>query len=278
MTPLVNNIQKPPPLSGIPNKQTSVAPHLLSQCMSSHILSGLCKITGYEVLRHGTSWASYKSIIKNGADLRKGGETTELSAGKYETVISSKRFDDGHLETTETIRLRTTKAAGVEAAQNHFYVFRDSEMGIASDGTWKMLPPHAPLARRWGPIIHSGLAYRAEYERAGVLMNLLRRISMVIKAIFTPKLKFIYSMKEIKGKNGTPGIFENDPDYGEEGAYRTSQPLPSNRIGLLGLFAHMKAHHAWKHLKSNPGRVALGIVQLAVGLLLTAIPGLGYIT
>jgi hypothetical protein len=47
---------------------------------------------------------------------------------------------------------------------------------------------------------------------------------------------------------------------------------------MPGFVSHVKKEHVWRHLKANPGRVVLGIMQLAVGILLTAVPGLGVIT
>lgn len=70
----------------------------------------------------------------------------------------------------------------------------------------------------------------------------------------------------------------NQASVNHAAAYRTPHSLPSNRIGLSGLFGNVNASHVWKHLKSHPLRVAQGVAQLAVGIVLSSIPGLGYLT
>jgi hypothetical protein len=257
----------------------SVITHVLTQCVSSHVLSGLCKITGYEILRHGTSWTSYKSLLTTGVDPKRGGETTELSTGKYETETSYKTLSDGTQKITVVKKLRTTKDSMASRAQGYFYVFRDRELGVAKNGGRALSRFLVPIGKRFGPVLHSYAAYVAQHEKSCEKeMSFIGKIVTVVKAIFTPKLKFIYSSEEINGTDGKKGIFENDPDYGEEAAYRTSQALPSDRIGMPGFFAHATKEHAWRHLKTNPGRVIQGIIQLAAGIFLTAIPGLGVIT
>ena len=101
------------------------------------------------------------------------------------------------------------------------------------------------------------LAYSSETK------NLGNTLLHFFKAIFTPKLKFIYSLDEIKP------LFINDPDYGQEAAYLTTHSLPSDRIGLMGLMAHAEKRHVWNHIQTNPCKVVLGITQLALGIFLS---------
>jgi hypothetical protein len=257
----------------------NVAAHVATQCLSSHILSGLCKIAGYEVLRHGTSWSNYVSIVRNGADVRKGGETTDQVDDKYTISCVSTNLPDGSVKITEKRERRTEPSEMVLRAKNHFYVFRDSKLGVRADGTRALNWFLSMIGRRIGAIMHSFLAYVGQEKKAcDEEISFAKHCIAFRKALFTPKLKFIYSLDEIEGAEGKEGIFEKDPDYGEESAYRTSQNLPSDRIGIMGFFAHTNAAHFFKHLRSNPGRVCQGIMQLAAGILLTAIPGLGVIT
>jgi len=258
--------------------------HVLTQCVSSHVLSGLCKIGGYEILRHGTSWSNYKSILKTGVDLDRGGRTTEDSTDKYVTCTEVSCEPDGRKKITVTRVLRSeTECAHNRHAVNakgKFYVFRDSKLGIDQEGHRVISRCTSSVYKRFGPIQHSTLAYLAQYvkestdgEQRGWMI-----VAAFIKAIFTPKLKFIYSLQEIEGHSGREALFEKDPDYSCEGAYRTSQSLPNDRIGMAGFFTHADRAHMWKHIKENPGKLIQGIIQLVIGIFLTLIPGLGFLT
>ncbi len=257
----------------------SIGLNVLTQCVSSHVLSGLCKIAGYEILRHGSSWANYKSILRSGADPRRGGTTTDQSEGRYEIGTHYTTLADGSVKITETKTLKTKISPSAKGSRNHFYVFRDSFLGIGKNGKRTYPWILSTIGKRFGPVIHSYNAYVAEYEKTSKEeAGTLKRIAAFAKGFFTPKIKFIYSLDEVNGDNGKNGLFENDPEYGEEAAYRTSQPLPADRIGLLGLLAHANKKHVIEHVKAHPGRVILGIIQLSCGILFTAVPGLGVIT
>jgi hypothetical protein len=253
----------------------NVVAHVLTQCLSSHILSGLCKIMGYDILRHGTSWDNYKSIIRTGANPKKGGETTKKACEEGERRVKETRYDyvGGKRITIEILCDDPTDG---EKAENHFYVFRDSAFGVRADGTREISPFLAMLVKRLFPLRHTYLAYKAQIGRLHA--TTADKIANIAKTIFTPKIKFIYSPQEINDASPQDRFFENDPDYGDEAAYRTTHHLPADRIGLIGFCSHVNMKHAWEHLKSHPGRAALGIAQLAVGIILTAIPGAGFLT
>lgn len=211
--------------------------HLSLLCVSNHVLAGVCKITGYEVLAHGTSWNSFLSILQNGADPSRGGETSEASPG------------GGY--------------SGLERIKGKFFVTKDSETSRFSSNAI--------------PLFHSALAYVKEYKKCTQLDNktlvpLGTMIASVIAALFTPRIRFIYTLDEIHGTENE-AIFEDDPDY-DGRAYRTSLVLPGSRIGWVGLAGHMNLEHVRAHLQNNPERVAQGVVQVALGVLLTA-TGLG---
>jgi hypothetical protein len=257
-----------------------VWPHVLTQCLSSHVLSGLCKITGYEALTHGTNWHNYKSIIRNGANPKMGGETTK-KACEFKPRIKSQKM--GYVDGEWTV-IKTeycTDTTDGERAENHFYVFRDSELGVKEDGTREISRGMAFLCQKLFPLRHAFLAYEAqtgeEHVKKPGLLN-IKRIANIAKTIFTPKIKFIYPLQEINGKSPSDRLLEKDDDYCAEAAYRTTYPLPADRIGLIGLGSHMDKKHVWEHIKSNPGRVALGCAQLTLGGILTAIPGVGFLT
>jgi|GEM_PF-6108227 hypothetical protein len=266
------------------NGPQSLIVHVLTQCVSSHVLSGLCKIAGYEILRHATSWENYKSILRTGADPSRGGETTDLSRNNYETFTNTSLSYDAASDTTvtsiETIKMpKSKKSLVIQNAQNKFYVFRDSKIGINEKGEPLLSPWLAPFGKRIAPLKHSYLAYVVEYrdECKGGELSRWMLVASAIKALFTPTVKFIYTLEEIEGSFDQAAIFENDPDYQKAAAYRTSQELPSDRIGLPGFFTHVNKDHAWKHIQNNPTRCIQGVVQLATGILLT-VTGLGLIT
>ncbi len=225
-----------------------------SDCISSHVLSGLCKIGGYEVLRHGTTCSRSISIIQNGTDPHYGGLITK-SAFASPTLITNEPPTDFSMSITEA------------NAKGRFYVFRDTTFngGLPSLATI--------LFKRLLPIFHSFLAYREEsMANSGGVFTKWMYIVSIVKAIFTPKLKFIYTLDEIAS------VFEDDPDYTEKTAYRTSQSLSADRIGLGGLINHLDRAHVWTHIKEHPGKAIQGIIQLTIGIFFTAIPGLGYLT
>ncbi|MBS0655865.1 MAG: hypothetical protein JSR46_08820 [Verrucomicrobia bacterium] len=223
--------------------------------VSNHVLLGLCKITGYEVLRHGTSWCNFLSIVQNGADPTRGGETT----GAARAFLGS------------NVKHLAARARG------HFYVTRDSELSLdANCGPFTGVVTY--LAKSIIPSMHAFLVYIKVYQEQNLLspkneVPAWALIGCLFCAIFTPKIQFIYSLEEIHGNGAQPAIFENDPDY-RHSAYQTSELLPRDRIGLLGLVANAKKEHVFEHISNNPGRVAEGVAQLAVGIFLTA-TGLG---
>ncbi|MBS0655171.1 MAG: hypothetical protein JSR46_05300 [Verrucomicrobia bacterium] len=241
------------------------AAQLASLFVSNHVLLGLCKITGYEVLRHGTSWSSYLSILQHGVDLSRGGETTEMAACQIGPNVQEYATN----------------------ARRKFYVTRDTEdtgMFSPSDDLHKTFGVFSSVVSDISscviPSYHAFLAYIKEYKKLNGLgpkdaVPLWVKKASQVCAIFTPKIRFIYSLEEIHGRAGYPAVFENDREY-EGAAYRTSESLPNHRIGLLGLAMHAKREHILTHIANNPGRVALGVAQVALGVLLTAV-GLGIV-
>lgn len=220
--------------------------------ISTHVTRGLCKVLGYETLTHGTSFASYLSILKSGGDPRRGGQTTAL----------------------------TMSDSLGQAARNYFYVFRDSEITLAglvdpthvSDNTREKVGTAflKSILRRIHPIYHTYYAYIAEYKKhSNSVVPKWVKVLNAIRAIFTPKIRFIYSLDEIRNNHHKGAIFERDVDYAMGLAYRTKEPLPSERIGLIGLLKHADKAHVIQHIKSQPGRVVMGVGQVALGIFLT---------
>lgn len=215
--------------------------------VSTHVTRGLCKILGYEALEHGTSFSNYISILKSGGDPGKGGETTSLAMNDE---VGKK-------------------------AQNYFYVFRDSKISLAG-----IVPPDfepqngrekigfslmKSICRRSFPLYHIYYSYIAEYMKKHPGEEVPRWVKVVdmVRALFTPRVRFIYNLEEIQG------AFEEDKDYNMGLAYRTREHLPNDRISLMGLFKHAKGDHVVQHIKNHPCEVIKGIGQLAAGIFLT---------
>lgn len=257
-----------PAASEVQGKNWSSNPYAqaATQLISSHVLSGLSKIWGFDILRHGTSWSNYKSIVQNGADPKRGGTTTDA-------VINKKLFappppnEEGEKATLET-------------PQGKFYVFRDSRFGVYRnpDGKEVDLTKSQPksLFKRILPNFFSYYAYGAECSDKE--LSLSAKISNFFKALFTPKLKFIFSRDEIQVPKK---IFIDDPDFLAYSAAYTTNKIDPDRIGLIGLFNQKsaQAEYVENYQKDTQfrGRRMAGVAQVAAGIFLTVI-GLGAVT
>jgi len=229
--------------------------HLVSLAVSRHVLSGLAKIAGYEVLMHGTSWSNYLSILQNGADPNRGGETTEACE-----ILD---INPEHKE-----KLITT-------AKGRCFVLKDTELFNIDHIFFSTLG--SCLISVFKTNMHATFAYLREYKKLTGLdpsdtAPLWVWIASAVAALFTPKVRYIYSLEEIHGRSGRPAIFQQDPN--DDPAYEAFQALPNDRIGLLGLIKHVEHERVFKHIQENPGKVALGVVEVAFGVLLTG-TGLG---
>ncbi|NGX33725.1 MAG: hypothetical protein K1060chlam1_00066 [Candidatus Anoxychlamydiales bacterium] len=215
--------------------------------ISTHVTRGLCKIAGYECLAHATSFTNYISILKSGGNPSKGGETTKLA-------VNSELGD---------------------RANNYFYVFRDSTITLQS-----LISPEGPqsirekigvfcvksIYRRIFPFPHSYYSYIAQCKKKhSSLSNISKWIilSSIFCSIFTPQIRFIYTLEEIST------IAKDDDDYAMGLAYKTSHHLPCDRIGILGFLKHLQKDHILKHINNHPSKVIQGIGQFALGIFLT---------
>lgn len=225
--------------------------HLLTLPISTHVLQGICKVTGYEVLSHGTG-TCYFSILKNGAQPSYGGTASNFKEGMEFAVKESK---------------------------NKFFVFKDSKINV----DLKILPSCLHFIENFFVhkcfiAAHSGFAYISEYRLKNHIplsarLSKLIILRMVAYAIFSPRIRFVYTLKEIHGEKNVQGIFKNDKDYGQT-AYCTTQILPNHRIGLVGFVNHFSWKHAFTYICNNPTRVMVGITELSIGIFLT-MTGLG---
>jgi hypothetical protein len=216
--------------------------------VSGFAQDGIAHILGLEVLRHGTSWSNTVSILGQGALASKGG-----SAGGA-----------------------TSHLVGVENAselnEGYVHVMRDSEFG-APVGSQNRTLYHAFLKRAntKGYTMLSALSNVEDLWIIG-LGNRLKMLSVKLAKIILhtpcPTLRFMYKQEEI------PQIFEADPLHGH-GAYRTTEDIPADRIGIVGAFRHGCDGKILERIKKDPVKAALGVAELVAGVALTVF-GLGF--
>lgn len=123
-----------------------------------------------------------------------------------------------------------------------------------------------PLMSLWdtiGPTVFKALS--AYYK----LQNCVARVCAAALSIFTPTLRFMYRTTEMAE------IFELDPDF-SQAAMITNEVLPHHRIGLLGLFYHIRPKDVANQLIQDPLMFLAGSIQLTAGVAITGI-GLGWL-
>lgn len=235
--------------------------HLLTLPVSTYVTEGIAKICGFEVLRHGTSFPQYFGILQNGADPSRGGEATGIVNGP----------NSGYKEM-------------LEKCKNRFHVFKDSteDKSLISREFFKRFMPraHAVIA---SVSLSKGIENR--------IMFVVARIFFAIMSLmFCPTIRFVYKKDEIQecqfesefvDKNDSKQSiskrprFIDDKYYGSK-AYSTPDPLPNDRIGLIGVCKHAQWSDVKHTFKTNPKQVMIGTAQLIVGVALTCL-GVGII-
>lgn len=217
--------------------------NLLCLPVSTHVLRGLCKMTGYEALEHGTTWCSYVSILRNGADPSRGGEVTEKTRPRAET-----------------------------GCPNNFYVTKDEDFGNADTKyveREKLPASIIPFYRRGKPFYHSYLAYKSKFMGESESAPIWAKVPAFVISLFTPRVRFVYSNNETKSST-----FKTDDRDWDGAAYMTEESLPADRIGFVGLLRHLDKEHVVEHIKKRRSRVVAGVIQLSAGIILTG-SGLG---
>lgn len=219
--------------------------HLLSLPISSFVVRGLAKIFDFEVLRHGTSFPSYFSILKNGANPSRGGTGSSLG-----------------------IRCNVF----IENSKGYFHVFKDSE--VRRGGAFENL-----CVKVISPKLHAVLAGVASVPAfSNSLLQTLMKVLAAIGNCFCPTLHFVYRKTELQGLEAgrEEKRFENDPDYNGL-AYRTHSALSNDRIGLVGICCHATPNDLSRAWKNNRCQCVLGIIMVLAGSILSLM-GLGFVT
>lgn len=204
--------------------------------ISTYVTEGLAKLSGFEILRHGTAFPNYINILKKGTDPGKGGSTCNF--GK------ECRTDD--------------------SLYRRFHVFKDSDNKLAH-----RVPFIGHIFKRTNPRLHttiSGGSYAYAHSRFKwrCVRIALGIASGVAHLLFCPVLRFAYKKEEL------PNYFENDPDYGNL-AFRThrNKSLSAHRIGLIGLCKQVTKKDFKQTWEKDKLRVLIGTIQLLAGLILT---------
>ncbi len=243
--------------------------HVVCLPISSQITVGLAKIFNFEILTHGTSFRNFLGILKTGGDPQKGGSKT-----------GSTGFDappDSNM---------------LKASLNHFYVFKDTKaQEVVRNETIIHKVDNSEDYRyknKEGCVVYEGP--ERQYRDSSLCENLINCVRPRIHAtvsgmmqaggeegivgtakkavyaagnfFFSPTLRFMYAKEEISD------VFENDPDYHGR-AYRTTQKVSNDRIGLIGVLQHASLEGVKGGLKERPLRVVTGVVQVIAGAALT---------
>lgn len=256
----------------IKSKSIPIWLHLLVLPISSQVTIGLAKIFDFEILTHGTSFTNCYGILKNGADPSKGG-----------SKIGSTNFYVGG----------DSSSSFIKNTNNYFYVFKDSEakkgLGCKITSTsyhsdepttisgfqdengkffkeqqFKELSLINQMELYLSPRFHAALAAISHTDTIEnkIKKNFERIFYGASNFLFSPTLRFIYTLDETKN------IFEDDPDYAGY-AYRTSERLDSERIGLIGVCRQASIEGFKRGLQKRPLRVIAGVAHLLAGFILT---------
>ncbi|MEM1281984.1 MAG: hypothetical protein AAGG81_00365, partial [Chlamydiota bacterium] len=214
--------------------------NLLALPVSNHVEEGLAKMSGFEVLRHGTSWPNYIGILKNGGLLEKGGSTS------------------GGFSLSEEART-------YQRSKNRFFAFKDTEAYVDGKKGFQ-----GAVAVRVAPKMHAVLSGSALVKENSTLLDKIKKVfSAIFLGFTTPTIRFLYRTSELHPR------FKEDPDY-RGIAYYTEESLPNDRIGLAGFGKHVTAKDFARQFKHDPLRATQGLLQLIWGIFLTTI-GLGTI-
>jgi hypothetical protein len=224
-------------------KEIPLGHHLLTLTVSSHVSRGLAKMSGFDVLYHGTCFPNMIGILKKGGLIQKGGTTSGAFLN-----------EQGEL---------------YESAKNRFYVFKDSEAYLeGSTGFKGFCLKH--LGLKISPILHAALSGSALVKKNHSLCDKIKILAGAFLGIFTPRMKFFYRKQELHPR------FENDPDYYGL-AYFTRETIPNNRVSLAGFCFHAKSSDFRLQFKAKPLRAMGGLLQVITGVFLTVV-GLGLLT
>ncbi|MBI2742590.1 MAG: hypothetical protein HYX48_01570 [Chlamydiales bacterium] len=193
---------------------------------------GLGNLLGLEVLRHGTCFSNYVSILTHGADPSFGGK-----------------------ENGSTILVGTARE--LAATKNRFYAFKDSRAG----------GPFNKFIAIWGgPTIHatlSGYNHAADLKEGGCVVTIYRVANAIFNGLFTPTLRVKFTLEEVER------IFEDDPDYQItpiSAAYRTEQKVSTEHFGIMGSLRQGLNSDLLNRISQNPAKCLIGLIEVVAAV------------
>ncbi|MEI8299997.1 MAG: hypothetical protein WCG10_00090 [Chlamydiota bacterium] len=222
---------------------------ILTLPLSSHVTEGLCKIGGFESLRHGTSVSHFFSILKNGADPK--------VAVQYATKQPDRKF----------------------------FVLKDSENSYLSKRLWPRFYAMDKGAIFGASLMKKATSNKRLIESSVVVSMLMHTIfPPMVRFIYRPseiEKGDIFQGDKIVELRERNGVIHSDAErkhWEEMGALalETQSKLPVDRIGLVGICSHISLQDVSTAIHDNPVRVISGVAELALGGLLTYY-GLGWI-
>ena len=226
---------------------TNFGLQLLTFPVSSHVTEGLCKIGGFESLRHGTSVSHFFSISKNGAD------------PKIAVQHATKQPD------------------------RKFFVLKDSENSYLSKRLWPRFYAMDKGAFFGARLMKKVTSNKRLIESSAALSALVHTIfPPMVRFIYRPsEIKNIFQgdkIVELRERNGVTHSDAERKHWEEMGALalETQFKLPVDRIGLVGICSHISLQDVSTAIHHNPVRVISGVAELALGGLLTYY-GLGWV-
>ncbi len=216
---------------------------ILTLSVSSHVTEGLCKIAGFECLRHGTTPGHYWSIVKNGAD-------PEIA-----------------------------KAIGTHQGESKFFLLRDSDKVTCFDKLrWPRVYAAGQAFCSTPKALRAFTNNTSVIAPATLIYTFLNFVCPPTVRFVYRKSEIeegdIFQRDGVAetAKRLNPLIGQSELDYYERLggiAVETIQRLPTNRIGLVGICAQIKLEDVSGALKRDPLRVITGVAELAIGLAIT---------
>ncbi len=136
--------------------------HLMTLPISSYLTQGAGKVCGFETLRHGTTFPRYFSILRQGADPKRGGQGSSKIKESY-----------------------------VENSKNYFHVFKDCEARAFNS---KLA---GQLFKQTMPRLHAVLTGTYEVKKQRVITKVTLKVFWGLANFFCPTVRFMYRHQEI---------------------------------------------------------------------------------
>lgn len=224
------------------NNSFSACVNILTIPLSSHVLRGVCKITGYELLESGVTLPEYLSYSCSGLPK----EIRSIKDSELEIIEKPESYIEHFFHYLGTGIKRRALAFGESLGRYECWSFIDGSPTSKSK-----------------KVAHT-IAKYAQY------------ICYIVASYFTPRIRAVYPKKEIKEhftelnfKKAEYEIPEHEKEYMLGAMIQPKETIPSDRLQYAGLLSQIDKKHMYDHITKNPTRVALGVTQVGFGVFLT---------